>query len=122
MKTILSYIKQQLEALNINYAYLRWNADIVDPYFIGECTELEPTEEDQYHEYDFILTGFTRKTWSDLDDIKTKIEKLFSTHTTILDNGSGVVISYTGSFPIPIDEEELKKIQINLNIKEWRVN
>lgn len=122
MKTILSYIAKQLKSLNINYAYLRWNTDIVDPYFIGECTELEPTEEDQYHEYDFILTGFTRKTWSDLDDIKTKIEKLFSTHTTILDNGSGVVVSYTGSFPIPIDEEELKKIQINLNIKEWRVN
>lgn len=122
MKAILKYINDSLKNLNVNYAFLRWNKEIVYPYFVGEYQEVEPTDEDQYHEYEFILTGFTRGDWSDLEDVKEKIEKLFSTHTTILDNGSGVVISYSGAFPIPIDEGELKKIQINLNIKEWRVS
>ena len=121
MKYILKYIKEQLTAQGINYAFMRWNGTIAYPYFIGEYNETEPTDEDQYHEYSFTITGFTTGSWLDLETEKEKIENLFSNHTTILENKSGVVISYTGAFPIPIDEGELKKIQINLNIKEWRV-
>ena len=121
MNEILKYIADLLKGQGINYAFMRWNKDIAYPYFVGEYSELEPTDEDQYHEYSFILTGFTKGTWSDLEVEKAKIENLFNSHTTILDNGSGVVISYSGAFPVPIDEGELKKIQINLNIKEWRV-
>ena len=119
---ILEYIATKLKSAGINYAFLRWNKEIAYPYFVGEYQELEPSEEDQFHEYEFILTGFTRGSWADLEQVKSTIENLFNTHTTTLADGSGVVISYSGAFPIPIEEGELKKIQINLNIKEWRVN
>lgn len=122
MKKILNYINNQLKEIPINYAYLRWNKEIVYPYFVGECSEpTEPTEEDQYHEFTFILTGFTTGSSMELEEARAKIEKLFSTKRAIVDN-SAVVISYAGAFPIPIEEGRLKKIQININIKEWRVN
>ena len=118
---VLEYINKQLKSIGINYAFMRWKGEISYPYFVGEYNEPEPTEEDQYVETTFILTGFTRGTWKELLQEKTRIENLFSSHTTTLDDGSGVVISYAGSFPIPIEEEELKKIQINIKIQEWRV-
>lgn len=121
MNEILKYIADLLKGQGIKYAFMRWNKDIAYPYFVGEYNEVEPTDEDQYHEYSFTLTGFTRGPWADLEVEKAKIENLFNSHTTILESGSGVVISYSGAFPIPIEEGELKKIQINLNIKEWRV-
>ena len=121
MKTILKYIDNLLTNQGINYAFMRWEKDIVYPYFVGEYNEISVSEENRMHEYSFTITGFTRGTWNELEEAKSKIEKVFESHTTILENGSGVVISYNGAFPIPIDEGELKRIQINLTIQEWRV-
>ena len=121
MKTILKYIDNLLTNQGINYAFMRWEEDIVYPYFVGEYNEISVSEENRMHEYSFTITGFTRGTWNELEEAKSKIEKVFESHTTILENGSGVVISYNGAFPIPIDEGELKRIQINLTIQEWRV-
>lgn len=121
MKTILKYIDTLLTNQGINYVFMRWEGEIKYPYFVGEYNEINTTEENRFHEYSFTITGFTRSTWQDLEEVKNKIERLFESHTTILENGSGVIISYNGAFPIPIDEGELKKIQINLTIQEWRV-
>lgn len=121
MKTILKYIDNLLTNQGINYAFMRWEEDIVYPYFVGEYNEISVSEENRMHEYSFTITGFTRGTWNELEEAKSKIEKVFESHTTILENGSGVVISYNGAFPIPIDDGELKRIQINLTIQEWRV-
>lgn len=121
MKTILKYIDKLLTNQGINYSFMRWEEDIVYPYFVGEYNEISVSEENRMHEYSFTITGFTRGTWNELEEAKSKIEKVFESHTTILENGSGVVISYNGAFPIPIDDGELKRIQINLTIQEWRV-
>lgn len=121
MRTILKYIDNLLTNQGINYAFMRWEKDIVYPYFVGEYNEISVSEENRMHEYSFTITGFTRGTWNELEEAKSKIEKVFESHTTILENGSGVVISYNGAFPIPIEEGELKRIQINLTIQEWRV-
>lgn len=120
MKAILKYINEKLTDLKINYAFKKWNKEIVYPYFVGDIKENEPTEEDQFHEYDFTIRGFLRNgTYDELLTVQDQIENLFSYHTTTLDNGSGVVISYTGMQLL--DEEELKRIEIYLKIEEWRV-
>ena len=120
MKEIKKIINQQLKAIGINYAFMRWNKEPIYPYFVGEYNEPERTVEDQYSEPTFILTGFTRGSWAELEEATDKIKKLFTEHRARLENGL-VIIYYAGSFPIPIDEGELKKIQINLKIKDWRV-
>lgn len=122
MTKILNYIASLLKEAGLNYAFMRWNKDNVYPYFIGEYSEAEPTQEDQHHEYSFIITGFTTGSWLELEEAKDKIERLFNSRIATIDNQSAVVISYSGAFPIPIEEGMLKKMQININIQEWRLN
>ena len=121
-KDILKYINSILTEAGLNYAYMRWENELLPfPYWIGEYDELESTDEDQHHEYNFRLTGTTRKAWIELENDKEKIESLFNT-TTVLPNGSGVAFSYMGCLQIPTGVDDLKRVQINIKIEEWRVN
>lgn len=99
---------------------------IVYPYFVGEYMETEPTTEDGLQETTFILTGFSRGEDArlTLEDAKNEIEKHFNPSTGrvgITNSGSAVVIFYAGAVPVPKEDAELKSIQINLSIKEWKV-
>ena len=119
----LKYISDQLQALNVNYQFGEWTTDPVpDPYFVGEYTEPDSStkNEDGYQEITFMLTG-TGTTWIDLETAKETIESNIS-KTAILPNGNGIAVFYSGSLIIPTDDAELKRIQINLTIKEWSVN
>ena len=77
-------------------------------------------EEDGYQETAFILTG-TGETWIGLENYKSTIEKNIS-RTAILPNGNGIAVFYSDSQHIPTGDERLKRIEINLTIKEWSVN
>lgn len=118
----LKFISDNLDALSIPYELGVWSSDPVpDPYFVGEYNEPESTEleENGLQEIDFILTG-TGTTWIGLENAKKIIESNIS-KTAILPNGNGIAVFYTGSLLIPTGDAELKRLQINLNIKEWRV-
>lgn len=117
----LKHIKDKLLNGGINYEFGEWNSDIVYPYFVGEYNEQPPNEEDGSIESAFILNGFTTGKWLDLEEAKETIEKLFTFDTSILENGSGLTVSYNGSLVIPTGDANLKRIQVNLSIKEWRV-
>ncbi len=119
----LKFISDKLERLKIPYAFEEWTAnEVPDPYFVGEYNEVESTEREEngYQETTFILTGTGRK-WLGLEQAKEIIENNI-TETAILPNGNGIAVFYSNSFPVPTGDAELKRIQINLTIKEWRVN
>lgn len=119
----LKFISEKLERLKIPYAFEEWTAnEVPDPYFVGEYNEVESTEREEngYQETTFILTGTGRK-WFGLEQAKEIIENNI-TETAILPNGNGIAVFYSNSFPVPTGDAELKRIQINLTIKEWRVN
>lgn len=119
----LKFISDTLSSLNINYQFGEWTTNPVpDPYFVGEYTEPESTtkEEDGFQEITFLLTG-TGTTWLALENAKATIESNIS-KTAILPNGNGIAVFYAGSLIVPTGEAELKRIQINLTIKEWSVN
>lgn len=119
----LKFISEKLERLKIPYAFEEWTAnEVPDPYFVGEYNEVESTEREEngYQETTFILTGTGRK-WLGLEQSKEIIENNI-TETAILPNGNGIAVFYSNSFPVPTGDAELKRIQINLTIKEWRVN
>lgn len=119
----LRFISEKLEKLKIPYAFEEWTAnEVPDPYFVGEYNEVESTEREEngYQETTFILTGTGRK-WLGLEQAKEIIENNI-TETAILRNGNGIAVFYSNSFPVPTGDAELKRIQINLTIKEWRVN
>lgn len=118
----LNFIKDQLSSLEINYEFGCWSSFPVPyPYFVGEFTEPESMEKEEngFQETTFMITG-TGKTWISLIQAKEAIEKNIS-KTAILPNGSAIAVFYAGSIQIPVDDSELKRIQINLTIKEWSV-
>lgn len=122
MTGVLRIINEIMGQLNLNYEYMEWTSDITYPYFVGEYLQSPETTEDGLVESSFILTGFTRGTWLELEQAKERIEDfLRNGYRTTTDGQSGVVIFFDGCQPIRIEDAELKKIQINLIIKEWRV-
>lgn len=116
-------ISEAMETLGINYAYLEWLDDPVDLYFTGEYQEGEALDESGQTDISFILTGFSRGNIEALEEAKEAIKQYFDNVSgkVIADNKSAVAIFYAGSFPVRTADAELKKIQVNLNIKEWKV-
>ena len=111
------------EQLNIDSDTGTWtHVDVPNPYFVGEYNEVESTEleENGFQETTFILTGTGTK-WIDLENAKNKIKKNLP-QTAILEDKSGIAVFYGHSLVIATGDAELKRIQINLTIKEWRVN
>ena len=118
---ILAHINEKLTNAGINYEFREWTGKIIYPYFVGEYAESAPFSEDGQHEATFTLDGFTRGSWLELEKAKRKIEEAFTYNTSILADKSGIDVSYSGSLIVPTGDAELKRIQINLSIKEWRV-
>ena len=121
----LKAIAQGMNELQIPYEFSTWTQDIIYPYFVGEYQESEPLNEDGLQETTFLLTGFTRGNWLELEEAKKKIANYFnkvSSKTVIAEDGTAVAIFYASALIVPTGDAELKRIQINLTIKEWSVN
>lgn len=123
----LKIISEAMDALRLNYALVEYpvGENPSYPYFVGEYQEIEPMNEDGMQESTFMLTGFSRGTWLELEETKDKISSYFNKvggRTVIADNGSAVAVFYSNSLVVPTGDAELKKIQINLDVKEWSVN
>ena len=121
-KAVLGFIDKILSEAGLNYELEEWTAKIEYPYWVGSYTTYEAENEDGMCEADFTLSGFSRDKWITLENDREIIESLFSDCTTILENGSGVDISYNGCLIVPTGDAELKRMQITLKIKEWKVN
>lgn len=124
----LKIITDAMESLGLNYSFMRYDVaegeEAPETYFVGEYQEIEATEETGLQETIFLLTGFSRGSWIALEEAKEKISAYFSSvggHTVIAEDGSAVAIFYSNSLVVPTEDSELKRLQINLDIKEWRV-
>lgn len=120
----LNVISESMKSLGLNYAFMEWKGDPEYPYWIGEFQEIEPSNESGEQDSSFILTGFTRGMWQDLISEREKIKECFNMvtgKTVIADDGSAVAVFYASSTPVRTGDAELKKLQINLDVKEWSV-
>ena len=118
----LAFINEQMGIIAVPYEFGEWSSDIIYPYFVGEITELPTMTEDGFEESDFILTGFHRGAMIDLLTVKETIKKHFDPICGLrgeTDSGA-IAVFFDGFFPVPTGEADLKKIQINLKIKEWK--
>ena len=124
-KQVLKIVSDAMTALALEYGFGEYSGNPVKyPYFVGEYTENEAITEDGLQDSKFLLTGFHRGTWLELEDAKERIENYFnqvSGKTVITDNGSAVAVFYGNSLIVPTGDAELKSIQVNLTIKEWKV-
>lgn len=121
----MKYISDQLVAAGINYEFGQWSSDPVpNPYFVGEYTEESSNTEDGQQNTVLMLTGTSLQAFL-LEQAKETIKQLFPNvggKTAILPNGNGIAVFYDYSLNVPIDDPELKRIQINVLVKEWSVN
>lgn len=127
-KEVLNIIDRAMQSLKLEYGFGEYagnsDGEIVYPYWVGEYTETEPYTEDGLQETTFMLTGFSRGSWLDLENQKEQIENHFnrvSGRVGITSSGSAVAIFYASALIVPTGDAELKSIQINLSIKEWKV-
>ena len=115
-----------LEQLNevlsgiINYELGLWNRDIVFPYWVGEFQEIEYSSESGKTEYSFQLVGTSRNNLAKLLEDKEKIQRLFSYYSATLENGHTLAIYYDNAMMIPSQDAQIRRLQINLTIMEWR--
>ena len=122
-KDALKVIKDAMADLGIVYSFMEYKGNEY-PYFVGEYTESPQPNEDGLQETTFLLTGFSRTTWGELESAKAKIKKKFhQSDGLVVTTDEGVVaIFYENGLVVPTGDAELKRIQINLLIKEWSVN
>lgn len=125
----LKIISDAMETLGLNYGFGEYavnsGEEVSYPYYVGEYEESEPFNEDGMQETLFMITGFSRDTWQALEEGKAKIRNYFnkvSGKTVIAEDGTAVAVFYSNSLIVPTGDAELKKIQINLDIREWSVN
>lgn len=123
MIELLNFVQSEMNTLDIPYEFMEWTSKVKYPYFVGELSEFEPNSEDGLEEKTLILTGTTENTWLELIEIQEKLKKEYPSDvgkTAILESGSGVAFYNTAS-PIPTGDEKLKRLQINITVKLWKV-
>jgi len=120
--SVLGIISDELNSIDVPYEFMQWTSAVQYPYFVGEYTEVTTYTEDGYKETTMLVTGTTKGSWLELEQARAKIESHFHPicgFHKATENGA-VAIFYENSFPVPTGEADLKRIQINLLIKEWR--
>lgn len=124
MEKVLAFINEQLNTiLEIPYEFMEWTDDKVPgQYWVGELSDTPPNTEDGKEEFTLLLTGTTRGKWLDLVQTEDKIKAHFLTIYGLRTEKDGITIvaTYSNSFPVPTGEADLKRMQINIDIKTWK--
>lgn len=120
----LKFINEQMGIIAVPYEFDAWTSEIIpNLYFVGEITESPTMTESGFEESTMLLTGFCRGKMIDLLTAMEKIKSHFSpVHGLRVTTSSGSTIAafFDGYFSIPSGEADLKKIQINIKIYEWK--
>lgn len=117
-------IAQAMEILGVEYEPMLYSGTQGE-YWVGSFSEVPTVSEDGSTMTNFFLTGFTRSGFIALQRVKDKVEQYFTregrSFTSDIGGKSTCIIAYESAFPIPKEDAQLKSIQINLTIKEWKV-
>ena len=91
-------------------------------YWIGSYVEQQYQPEDQSQTSLFLLDGFsTSSSWSGLEIEKETVKALFSDVRELLTSESGISVRVESVQTIPTGTADVKRIEIQLLVKEWRV-
>lgn len=123
MTKTLGFINKVMTSLGLNYEFDEWKSDPVPKtYWVGEYNE-NGDEDDASNGATFILTGTTMGSRLILEQQREIIQNYIENGlTAILEDNSGIAVLYLNGFGIPSAVEGMKRVQVNLKIKEWKVN
>jgi len=120
-KAVLKAVDDSMKEIGINYEFGEWTSTLVYPYFTGEYQEIESLSESGEEEKQFILNGFARGegAFLALENAKEQIKEYLKDGRLVSTEKSVVAIFYANALAnLPTGDAELKRIQINLTVKE----
>lgn len=122
IETVLGVTQKELQAIEVPYKFMRWASSVPDPYWVGEISEVPLDREDGSQEFTVMLTGTTTNEWLKLLQHCNKIKDHFPTGCGLrIPTPDGtVVFFYSNSFPVPTGDANLKRFQVNLQVKTWK--
>lgn len=119
----LGFVNSLFESLGIPYEFMQWNSpNVPNTYWVGEYIENESVNEDGLEQASFILTGITNQKFLELETVKQQLKDRIGNEgmTAILESGSAIAVSLADSQPLPSVENGVHRLQITLNVREWR--
>jgi hypothetical protein len=119
----LQFMANLMQGMGVPYQFMRWETQPPEDYYtVGEYIESPSLtrEESGRQDSTFILRLFTRKSWMFLEQAKAKIESAVPV-TAILPDGTGIAVFYESGMVVPTGDMQLKSMQINMTIQEWKV-
>lgn len=116
MIEVLKAMKAEMNELNIPYEFDNWESEVKLPFFVGEISEQVNSNEDGKRTFDFTLTGEDVGSYIRLFEYAEKIKNRYNNGITI---SNGMKVIYENMFTIPVEDESIKRIQINITIKLW---
>lgn len=121
----LKVIDKSMNAMQIPYSFDTWKGKPPDLYYTGEYQETPSDNqiETGYEESLFTLTGFARgnNAVMELERTKETIKRNIN-QTAVLPNGNGIAVFYNIGYPVDTGVADIKRMDIKLTVKEWRVN
>ena len=119
MKKVLKALKDEFKSMNLPYEFDAWQSEVKLPYFVGEISEIPTQDEDGKREFDFILTGEDVETYSRLLNCSETIQKRYEYGHSVVIDGGVVKIIYDNTITVPVEDENVKRIQINITVYLW---
>lgn len=119
----LGFVNSLFESLGIPYEFMQWNSsNVPNTYWVGEYIENESVNEDGLEQASFILTGTTNQKFLELETVKQQLKDRIGNEgmTAILESGSAIAVSLADSQSLPSVENGVHRLQITLNVREWR--
>lgn len=115
----LEILGQELRNMGINAEFENWTGKVPNYYWVYTYIESENNHETNCKSGIIILDGFTRKNISELEKEKENIINKFMDFRKTVENTTVYLSSANGQL-IDTQNTELKRIQINIDFKEWR--
>lgn len=119
MKKVLNALKNEAKTMGLPYEFDNWKSELVLPYFVGEISEIPTEDEDGKREFDFTLTGEDVGTYSRLLDYSESIQKRYKNGLSVVLDGAVIKIIYNNTITVPVEDENVKRIQINITVYLW---
>lgn len=122
MIKVLNLMSTEFEHLKIPYSFDNWEDEVELPYFVGEINEIPTDDEDGKREFEFTLTGEDVNSTERLLEYGELIRARYKNGLIVPIDGAVVAIMYSSMQPIPVEDEGIKRIQINITIYSWEDN
>lgn len=119
MTEVLDFINFEMDMAEIPYEFGEWQSEVRYPYFVGSYTETGYSYEDNCTEGIFVLDGWSRNSLEELMQVDEKIKEIFRDLQAVK-YGRFFYMRYCTSTPVQTGVEGLFRINITLNISEWK--